>query len=268
MYDGINDEWFSVEEVRDHLLQWLPWLNVGVRTDLLVYCLETLQEGDETEEPSLAEKLCAIRVLDPTREVAARRPLKPERDYELRLLAGASRATVGVVYDGVELQRLAYRMLPQAECGMDTLHVWFTARVIATWDETDRRYHARVSTYGYPSIISTSGMVVAPAKDRGYYLARRFGVDAAAHAGWETGDFLQHRDPRTSEVAKGYAMQAVFYALVGDPFCDEPSCRLFNAHWQRELIGAQLSEPDYCARHERMLAGWRSRGSCTADSVT
>jgi hypothetical protein len=50
-------------------------------------------------------------------------------------------------------------------------------------------------------------------------------------------------------------MQAVFYALTGDPFCDDPCCRLFNAHWQREMLAAQLSRPDFCRRHEKMIAG-------------
>ena len=259
LFDGVKAGWFSVDAVRAYLEHWLPWLEVDVRADVLA-------DSGGVEE-SLAGQMSAIRVLDPSREPAARRPLKPERDYERRLLTNETRATLGVVYDGFELQRLAFGMLP-GECrGINSINVWFTERVIATWDENDRRYHARVSAYGYPSIVSTSGMVIAPAKDKEYYLARRLGIDPVSRAEEYAGRFLQHRDPAATEIAKGYAMQAVFYGLAGDPFCDEPSCRLFNAHWQREMMDAQLGEIDYCARHEGMLAAWRASGSCTNDQL-
>ena len=110
-------------------------------------------------------------------------------------------------------------------------------------------------------------MVVAPAKDKEYYLARRLGVDPASRMEEYAGRFLQHRDPAATEIAKGYAMQAVFYGLAGDPFCGEPSCRLFNAHWQKEMMDAQLGEIDYCARHEGILASWRASGSCTGEQL-
>ena len=79
------------------------------------------------------------------------------------------------------------------------------------------------------------------------------------------GAFLEFRDPVATEVAKGYAMQAVFFALTGDPFCDEPECRLYNAHWQHEMMAAQLGGgADYCERHAVMLDAWKRAGRCTA----
>jgi hypothetical protein len=42
-----------------------------------------------------------------------------------------------------------------------------------------------------------------------------------------------------------------------EAFCDDPRCRLFNAHWQRELLGAQLGGQDFCGRHRATLAAWR-----------
>jgi hypothetical protein len=56
-------------------------------------------------------------------------------------------------------------------------------------------------------------------------------------------------------------MQAVVYLVSGEAFCDDPECRLFNAHWQAELIRAQLTgEREYCARHENLLGGLRGEG--------
>jgi len=157
------------------------------------------------------------------------------------------------VYDGNELQRIAFTRLPREERALDVAHVWFTERLFATWDEDDRRYHARASVYGQPSIISSSGLVHAPAKQREFYIARRLGVSAEKAATDHGDQCLKSNDPRTAEIAKGYAMQALFYALTGDPFCDDPGCRLFNAHWQMEMLNAQLAGGDYCADHREAI---------------
>lgn len=255
LYDGVAQPWFRVGAIREHLTQWLPWLPVELGAGLLAAPIAA--NADEAAA-SLAERLCAMRVLNPTREVAPRRPLKPEVDVERRLLCGESRPTPGVVYDGNELQRLAYGLLPRGERSTDAVHVWFTERLLATWDEDDRRYHTRAIVCGLPAIITTSGMVHAPARERQFYLARRLGLSEERAAANAAEDFLDHEDPRTAEVAKGYAMQAALYSLAGEPFCDDPHCRLFNAHWQREMLTAQLEGDDYCPRHRGMLESWRT----------
>jgi hypothetical protein len=40
--------------------------------------------------------------------------------------------------------------------------------------------------------------------------------------------------------------------LTGEAFCDDPACRLFNAHWQEEMLRAQLAD-NYCGRHRAWL---------------
>ncbi|HEY4705069.1 MAG TPA: DUF6775 family putative metallopeptidase, partial [Thermoplasmata archaeon] len=37
-------------------------------------------------------------------------------------------------------------------------------------------------------------------------------------------------------------------------FCEDPDCRLFNAHWQAELIRAQVESGRLCARHRAVAA--------------
>ncbi len=241
IHDGVAQSWCDGQSVAAYLARWFPRATVEVRGDLL----RSRGASDEA-----VERLCALRVSDPTRLGASRRPLKPELNYERRVLDGASRAATGVIYDGWELQRLAIDFLPERE-RVDTVHIWLTERLIATWDEGDRRYHARASAYGIPSIISTSGLVHAPARERAVYLARRLGV---RHT--DEDDRIRPEDPRMTTAIKGYAMQAVFYARTGNPFCDDPDCRLFNAHWQRELLHAQLGGDRYCARHLAMLREW------------
>jgi len=256
LFDGVDSERFDIAAVKSYLDHWLPWLEIELRPDLLAQCVcRTPADG---EAMSLASRLCADRVRNPAQPVSSRQPLKPELDYECRLLAGRSQAAPEVIYDGNELQRLAFSCLQEKDHWYNTVHIWFTERCIASWEPDDRRYHARVSVYGCPSIISTSGMVIAPAREREYYIARRLGISRSG----SSGTALQFRDPVVTEIAKGYAMQAVFYALTGDPFCDNPACRLYNAHWQKEMMDAQLSGPDYCAQHENMLAAWQGKDTC------
>ncbi|MBI3600867.1 MAG: hypothetical protein HY097_09560, partial [Nitrospinae bacterium] len=66
--------------------------------------------------------------------------------------------------------------------------------------------------------------------------------------------FIEYDDQRMTEVCKGYAAQALFYHIAGEPFCQDKGCRLFNAHWQEELIYSQLESPyEFCKIHTDML---------------
>jgi hypothetical protein len=167
-------------------------------------------------------------------------------------------AIKGAFYDGLKLQTLARTILKREELSSRCIHLIFTSRLFGTWDEMDGRYHARVCILGYPNWISTTGVVEAPAKPREFYLRRREGINDRELKEEFRERFMDHGDPRLTEVLKGYAMQAIFYHLTLEPFCTEPSCRLFNAHWQEEVIKAQLSESEFCPRHEKMLREWRN----------
>jgi hypothetical protein len=73
--------------------------------------------------------------------------------------------------------------------------------------------------------------------------------------------FLAHDDERLTEVMKGYVMQAIFYHLTGNPFCQSRDCRLYNAHWQEEVIQAQLkSGPELCSQHQTVIASLAGGG--------
>jgi hypothetical protein len=112
------------------------------------------------------------------------------------------------------------------------------------------RYHARVSVYGFPSLISITGLVLAPARDREFYLSQRLGVPSR-----DKTPYLEHNDCRLGEALKGYLLQAIFYYMIGNPFCERKDCRLFNAHWQKELIEAQLlPSADLCLEHKKFLS--------------
>lgn len=186
-------------------------------------------------------------------------PLYGEIEYEKRRITGKTKA-FGILYDGFQLQRVFSKLIVRRERSLEFVHIFFTNRLFATWDDGDKRYHLRTSVYGVPSIISTTGLIEAPAKPRQYYRLKQqyemLGRDLLELKDRFKGSFIDYEDTRLTEVIKGYAMQAVFYSRAGEPFCEDKGCRLYNAHWQEELIFAQLGgEGEFCQRHSKILAG-------------
>jgi hypothetical protein len=170
----------------------------------------------------------------------------------------------GILYDGYKIHQLFQDLLPSEEIERTTCHIIFTPRLFGTFDKSDRRYHARDIICGYPSIISTTGLVEAPAKPREYYKIKQSLVMQNITTIDEfipeemKNKYLVYNDPRLTEVVKGYAMQVVFYHLTSEPFCTENYCRLFNAHWQEEMLQAQLTTPEFCDKHEMILEKFNS----------
>ncbi len=215
--------------------------------------------------PALGERIAHLKVRDLDAPPTEHEPAYAEMEFERRRLANKDRGAFGVLYDGFGFQRVLRSLLPAADVRLNRVHVVFTNRTIGTWDENDRRYHLRAIILGMPAIVSTTGLVEAPAKPRDFYLARQqLGMAARSELTQALlkerfkGQFLDHDDERLTEVAKGYAMQAVVFQVTGEAFCEDPDCRLFNAHWQAELLRAQLGgPPEYCARHEELVATMR-----------
>ena len=160
-------------------------------------------------------------------------------------------------YDGIELQNAFGDMIPAAEAVRDVLHVIFTNKLCCTYDGADSRYHGRAVICANPSIISTTGMIEAPAKPREYYMElitnSRLGVNVPGLKRKYAGTFLEYRDGRLGEVARGYFLQALLYHATGEPFCGSRDCRMFNAHWQRDLLHSQIEVGALCARHREAL---------------
>ncbi|HLD83006.1 MAG TPA: DUF6775 family putative metallopeptidase, partial [Candidatus Omnitrophota bacterium] len=120
--------------------------------------------------------------------------------------------------------------------------------------------HIRSAIFGFPSIISTSGIVEGPAKPKDYYLYKQkysqlgvWDIEEAKVKREFKGCFIDYQDKRLTEVLKGYLSQAVFFYLTGEPFCKSKSCRLFNAHWQEDLISSQIKSGRFCRLHQGIL---------------
>ena len=158
------------------------------------------------------------------------------------------------MYDGFELQKIL-RYLNEND---ETLHVILTNRLTCTFDENDKRYHARAVICANPSIISTTGIVEAPAKPKEYYFEvmklRTQGLDIKSAKEKYKDKFLEYNDKRLTKVLEGYLLQIIFYNITGESFCEDIECRLNNAHWQKDLLFSQLEISKLCKKHNEILA--------------
>jgi hypothetical protein len=245
-----------VQEIIRYLRRWMKGSHIDFRGNPFRYQLSSLPEEERPGlAQQLAEELAFLRIRDATRrDFGDRRPMEGEVSYEKRRIEQVDFKSFGILYHGFGLQRVFSNLIPEEERCLDHCHIIFTNQLVGTWDEDDRRYHARVSIYGFPCVISTTGAVEAPAKPREFYLKRRLGFPLEILKNEFRGKFIDHGDPRLTEVMKGYVMQALFFHKTGNPFCGDPHCRLYNAHWQEELIRAQLGEKyEFCRVHRRFL---------------
>jgi hypothetical protein len=152
------------------------------------------------------------------------------------------------LYDGFWLQRIFEESIP-AQTGH--VHIIVTDLLPCTFDEDDWRYHGRALVCGTPSIISTSGIVEAPAKPKEFYLPQFGMADVVSLKKKFSGRFIDHGDDMTA-AATAYALQALFFFVAdGEPFCKDRNCMLYNAHWQEELIGI-IMKGTLCGRHRQM----------------
>ena len=160
------------------------------------------------------------------------------------------------LYDGIELNKIITELIPKRENTQNTLNIIFTNKLTCTFDENDFRYHARAWVGSNPTIISTTGIIEAPAKPKQYYmdLMTNFTKESIKEVKKKyKGEFLEYKDIRLPEIIEGYLLQTIFYYETGDAFCDNNQCRLFNAHWQKDLFNTQIENKKMCEKHENIL---------------
>lgn len=258
LYDEGTTQELNIEEIAQYLGQKMGKIKIEVRGNPFVFNLSQDKVSD------YARKIAGTKIQEVSQKIlSGQEPLYGEIEYEKRRILGKTRS-FGILYDGFHLMRIFCEIMSREESSLEFVHIFFTNRLFATWDDSDKRYHLRTSVYGIPSIISTTGLVEAPAKPREYYLLKqqyeRLGKDLTELKDIFKGRFIDYEDERLTEVTKGYVMQAVFYSLTGDPFCEDKGCRLYNAHWQEELIFAQLeSQYEFCGRHTKILESLHRR---------
>jgi hypothetical protein len=168
-----------------------------------------------------------------------------------------------ILYDGFMMQRLLGTTINESESNTDHVHIVFEDRLICTFSEEDWRYHARTFVAGNPSIISTTGIVEAPAKPKEWYIKQMqlaiYDIDCDDNqidgiSSSNVKKYIDYGDYRINFAAVGYAIQALFFFITeGDPFCNDINCRLYNAHWQEELLQSQTQNKRLCNKHNALL---------------
>ena len=166
-----------------------------------------------------------------------------------------------ILYDGFEFYKKIIDFIPIHENNIDTLNIIFTNKLICTFDDGDFRYHARALIGSNPAIISTTGIIEAPAKPKKYYLEllTNFSNEKIKELNKKyQGEFLEYHDSRLFEIVEGYVLQAILYYETGDAFCENSECRLYNAHWQKDLLRTQIKNKFFCDVHKQILEGLRN----------
>ncbi|UCD92295.1 MAG: hypothetical protein JSV43_08800 [Methanobacteriota archaeon] len=250
-YDEPSTPSFRIGEIADSLKQKIPDLDVRMRKEFFSFHSHDLDE--------LAKNLASTKVrgMDELKEESE--PLYGEIQFEKRALNEPLRRIMGILYDGFRFQKVLRDLIPKKEMHTGCAHIIFTNRLFCTYEKGDGRYHARVIMCGYPSVISTSGLVEAPAKPKEFYVMKQkyaaMGSEPPIDELKETikGRFIDYDDENLTQALRGYALQALFYHATGDPFCKDNNCVLFNSHWQEDVINAQIVSGQLCFVHEEML---------------
>jgi hypothetical protein len=212
------------------------------------------------------KKLSNIRITDIENPFSAHASSSIEIEFERKLCQNSSlmNSTIKVedaqeisqvfMYDGFELQK----NLRHLDDNNETLHIILTNRLTCTFDEKDERYHARAVICANPAIISTTGIIEAPAKSKEYYFEvmklKAQGLDKRSTKEKYKEKFLDYNDKRLTKILEGYLLQVIFYNITGESFCEDIECRLNNAHWQKDLLFSQLEISKLCQRHNEILS--------------
>ena len=147
LYDEGAAERLDIEGIAEYLSERLGKVPVEIRGNPFAFCVE--------ESSGYARKLASIKIQDASMKMASKQePLCGEIQYEKRRILGKTRA-FGVLYDGSHLQRVFLELVAREERALWFVHIFLTNRLFVTWEEHDKRYHARTSVYGFPSLIST-----------------------------------------------------------------------------------------------------------------
>jgi hypothetical protein len=223
--------------------------------DIFPVKIEIRNNFFQNSNQKIYEKIASARIFDLKKPFQEHIPTKDEIEIEIQNKNMSNKEEM-TLYDGFEFQKTTSEFISDDEDQSDTLHIIFTNKLTCTFDESDFRYHARAIIGSNPMIISTSGIIEAPAKPKQYYLdlmtdftKERVEEIKAKYKG----KFLEYNDPRISDIIEGYLLQGIIYYETGDAFCENKDCRLYNSHWQKDLLELQLKNKKLCEKHKRDL---------------
>lgn len=255
IYDAPDAIGLDIRAIGYHLADMFPRVEVETRTDFFTWHLGQFDldqvEALTAEVAARLEEREVHNLVAPDR----RDDFEPETPEEREL---------GTVYLAEPLQDVMRAVIPAEERGAQALHLAFITQCIGCFVPGESHFRLQMVQHGEPTIISTTGIIEAPALPREYAFRRAqllmFGLDAAAEEldGLFAEEALAHGDTRLNRVATGIALQAVFRHAFGEVGCAEPTCPLHVATTHDELARAHLSDDSrLCDRHTRMVRSAR-----------
>ena len=204
-----------------------------------------------------AFKIAECKIFNLRKDYEKHFPTNEEVLFEESNMQNTANTENIIMYDGFQLQKVLADFIPKTENAENIFHIFFTNKLTCTFDQNDLRYHGRALIASNPAIISTTGIIEAPAKPREYYydLMTNFtqGVNVDTIKRKYKGMFLEYNDSRIAKIVQGYLLQTIFYYETGEPFCDDLECMLFNAHWQKDLLHSHLEVGKLCKPHLKVL---------------
>ena len=199
LYDEPAVQEIQISNLKNFLLETFP-----VEVEVKECVFHNLDEKD-------IEKISCCRVFDTTSPFKKHTPNKQEIDFEKNVckdtklmentikVEDAERIEDVVMYDGFQIQNAISTTISQDYLIQNNLHIVFTNKLTCTYDNLDHRYHGRTVICSNPAIISTTGMIEAPAKSREYYLeamkCKVQGLDIKSVKKNHSGEFLDYHDP-------------------------------------------------------------------------
>jgi len=169
-----------------------------------------------------------------------------ELDFEKNFLLHNTKNTQ--LYDAFKLQEIYKELIKYKlkEC-----HIVFTNRIIATFDNEDKRYHARVVLLGYPNVISITGLYYALALPKQEYLKKFLGQITQDDRKIKVGENLE-------KFLLKYILQCFMYSFYNEIFCSYKNCLCYDNHFFDEVFEQikkiKFNKLPLCKKHERMLS--------------
>ncbi len=238
LYSDSPSKSLVIQDVTDFLTNL--GLSVEFRGDFLTYLSLAAEEISELES-----FLSMARVFNIETPVDFFETHPPSEPFEKEL------------YDGFWVQRIFSKFFLKkypGELSENGFHAVITGRLLGTYGS--RRYHARVIISGFPSFVSTSGVVEGPARPREYYFLKaefiRSGKNLSELDEAFRGEFVDYEDERITKITGPYMLQPLLHHFSGKEFCENGKCALFNSHWQKEVLDIQYSG-FLCAECEREI---------------
>ena len=239
LYDCSSDSKLEPTKIVNFLKKIFP-IKIEIRKNII-----------ESTNHALMNKIFKTRIYD------LKKPFKRKNEKEQEIISLKEiNNKEKEIHDGFEFCNMLRELIPENENKINILNIFFIDYLIGTFSEDDFRYHARAMVGSNPIIISMSGIIEAPAKPKQYYLDKMTnsmtGIEEDLNEKYK-GEFLEYNDSRISNIVEGYVLQAILYLETGDPFCKHRHCRLYNAHWQKDLLFAQLESRKFCKKHSKII---------------